>query len=138
MGPYSFWLFCQRTRVNRDASGTVAKRRQLNFEQFIEDKLTQHGKALEQLLKSVQKNEDLTKTLLDNIGNKYVNEPKMPEKIEVHHLKTRRRNESGNDNAIVRLGKKIPVYGNLVKDMIMGEVQKDQKDPIPLVEKNSN
>ncbi|XP_026331441.1 uncharacterized protein LOC113238813 [Hyposmocoma kahamanoa] len=71
-----------RTRVKREASSTVAQRRQLNFEQFIEDKLIQHGKALEQLLKSVQKNEELTKTLLDNIGNQYVSEPKMPEKIE--------------------------------------------------------
>lgn len=122
--------------MKRDASSTVAQRRQLNFEQFIEDKLIQHGKALEQLLKSVQKNEELTKTLLDNIGNNYVNEPKMPEKIEVYHPKTRRINES--DNAIVRLGRNIPVYGNLVKHMIMGEVRKDQKDPIPLVEKQNN
>lgn len=124
--------------MKREASRTVTKRRQLNIEQFIEDKLIQHGKALEQLLKSVQKNEELTKTLLDNIGNKYVNEPKMPEKIEVHHLKTRRRNENENDNAIVRLGRNIPVYGNLVRHMIEGEVRKYQKDPIPLVEKHSN
>lgn len=124
--------------MKREASSSVAKRRQLNFEQFIEDKLIQHGKALEQLLKSVQKNEELTKTLLENIGNKYVNEPKMPEKIEVHLQKTRRINGSENDNAIVRLGKNIPVYGNLVKHMIMGEVRNDQKDPIPLVEKHSN
>lgn len=124
--------------MKREASSTLAKRRQLNFEQFIEDKLIQHGKALEQLLKSVQKNEELTKTMLDNIGNKYVKEPKMPEKIEVLHQKTRRRNENENDNAILRLGKKLPVYGKLVKHMILGEVRKDQKDPIPLVEKHSN
>lgn len=62
----------------------------------------------------------------------------MPEKIEVYHQKTRRSNQSANDNEILRIGKNISVYGNLVKHMFMGEVRKDQKDPITLVEKQSD
>lgn len=107
----------------------------MDFERFIEDKLIQHGRALETLLKSAQRSEELSKTLLENIGNQYVQEPKMPEKIEVFHPKTRRSSQGANDNDIVRIGKNIPFYGNLVKHMFMGEVRRDQKDPIPLVEK---
>ncbi|XP_013186006.2 uncharacterized protein LOC106131440 [Amyelois transitella] len=48
---------------------------------FLEDKLIEHGQALEEILKIVQKNEELTKRIIDNFSMK-LSPPKMPEKLE--------------------------------------------------------
>ncbi|XP_053615787.1 uncharacterized protein LOC128678344 isoform X2 [Plodia interpunctella] len=57
---------------------------------FIEDKLIEHGQALELILKSVQKNEDLTKRLLDNMSLR-ISPPKLPQRIEGPVLTSGRR-----------------------------------------------
>ncbi|KAI8437695.1 hypothetical protein MSG28_011933 [Choristoneura fumiferana] len=52
-----------------------------SFDDFIEEKLMQHSQALEQLVRMVQQNEDVTKQLIENISLR-LEKPKLPEKVE--------------------------------------------------------
>ncbi|XP_049886056.1 uncharacterized protein LOC126380579 isoform X2 [Pectinophora gossypiella] len=113
-------------------SGSVAKY-DGDFAKFIEEKLVQHTRALEHLVNVVQSNEDLTKRLIDNLGH-YASTPKMPEKIEVQRVASSDKVDD-NDHPIVRAGKNTPLYGNLFKDLIVGQAHKNS-DPIPFVEKS--
>lgn len=124
---YSYLLFCQRIRSKRQATSTVTKRG-INFVQNVEHSLTQHSETLEQMLESVQKTEDLTKTLIENFANKYLKKPQMHENVEVYHEKTKQSNVTDNI-ALVPVSKKIPVYEKLLKHkQKIVEVSRDRKN----------
>lgn len=104
---------------------------------FIEDKLIEHGQALEQLLEMVNRNEELTKQLLSILSSK-LEAPKLPEKLEVVNYNRRSYNGNHNDaesteSAILRFGKRIPAYGKLFKNVILRHIQ-DNTDPTPFID----
>ncbi|XP_037302065.1 uncharacterized protein LOC115454007 isoform X2 [Manduca sexta] len=105
-----------------------------SFNQFVEEKLIQHSQALEHIIKIVRLIEEVMKKLIANIS-RIVTKPKLPEKIEVHPINRRSNDEvsDSNENLFVKLGKNLPKYGNLMKDVVMQEIQRGT-DPTPLVE----
>jgi hypothetical protein len=101
---------------------------------FIEHKLIQQGQVLEYLVKMLQKNEEVTNKLLENLSRN-VAKPKLPEKVEAYKI-----NHFPDDeepNPFVRMSKNLPKYGSLLKDVFVNEV-KPNHDPIPLVEVPEN
>lgn len=125
-------MFRQRIR-KREAGSTKNKKSDQSFYNFVEEKLIQQGQALEHLVKMASNNEELTKTLIENLGTN-IDKPKMPEKVEVHR-KVRGSNES-DDSPIVRLAKHVPQYGKLFKDMIESQAR-DDPEPVILVDNDS-
>ncbi|XP_038207479.1 uncharacterized protein LOC119829149 [Zerene cesonia] len=111
------------------------KSKKNKFVEFVEEKLIQHTQALEHLIKTATNNGVLIKTLIENLSHK-MEEPKMPEKIEVHR-QSRRSNSEDTDNPLIKFGRSIPTYGVLFKDMIMRAFERDDA-PTPLVERRSN
>ncbi|XP_032522752.2 uncharacterized protein LOC116774197 [Danaus plexippus] len=59
----------------------TSKTKQKEFNDFVEDKLIMHTQALEHLVKLAETNEEVTKKLVENLGQK-MESPKLPEKIE--------------------------------------------------------
>ncbi|CAD0204746.1 unnamed protein product [Chrysodeixis includens] len=106
------------------------------FNSFIEEKLMQQSQALEHLVKKVDASGDLIKKLIDNLS-RGIEKPRLPAKAEPEEvgainkdLKVTQRSE----NPLLRLGKNIPKYGKLAKDLILKDMQSGT-DPTPLLEK---
>lgn len=102
------------------------------------------NQALEHLIKAVDSSENLIKKLIDNLS-KSLEKPKLPTKVEpgeVPQVKRRNSNNRDNskddvrDNPVLRLGKNIPKYGKLAKDLMMKD--NSDTDPTPLVEDVTN
>ncbi|KAL0868594.1 hypothetical protein ABMA27_008057 [Loxostege sticticalis] len=123
----------------RDAGSSKGKVKELYDvnNDFIEEKLVEHGQALEHLVVLVQNNEELTRKLVDKLSNfKTGEKPELPEKVEV--LNFRRKNsakskieENVAENPFVRLSKNLPKYGLLLKDLVLK--QDGSADPRPLL-----
>lgn len=128
-----FLLFCQRKRWKRQVASSAIAKKPINFASFLEDSLVQHGKALEQMLRSVQKSENITKSLIETFIRKYVIEPPATEKInhekqtnyqkQIIYEKTKRTHGS----APVLIGKKIPANRTVHLQTNKTEVQIEQK-----------
>ncbi|XP_063832654.1 uncharacterized protein LOC135081797 [Ostrinia nubilalis] len=68
----------------REAKPSRRKNNESDNKDFIEEKLVAHGQALEHLVTMVQKNEELTRKLVEKLSAlKTVEEPEMPEKVEL-------------------------------------------------------
>lgn len=82
----------------------------------------------------VRTNEELMKKLIEHLGKK-IEMTKMPEKVEVHHPNRRSNNVFVEEieHPVVKLGRNIPKYGSLFKDVILKEMESDT-DPTPFVE----
>lgn len=110
------------------------------FTNFLEEKLMQQSQALEHLIKKVDVSGDLIKKLIDNLS-KGIEKPRMPAKAEpeeVHPTKNpTNSSDESPDNPLLRLGKHMPKYGKLAKDLILKEIHTDV-DPLPLVETESD
>ncbi|KAJ8711670.1 hypothetical protein PYW08_008624 [Mythimna loreyi] len=112
-----------------------------SFTSFIEEKLMHQNQALEHLIKSVDKTGDMIKKLIDNLS-RGLEKPTMPTKAEVDEpSQVKRRHNSNNrdnskDNPVLRLGKNIPKYGKLAKDLMFKD--NSGTDPTPLIEENIN
>lgn len=94
--------------------------------------MIQHTQALEHLVKLVQMNEETSRQLLENLSNN-VEQPKLPEKIEVHQQR-RPVHLDEPDHPILRLGKNVTKYGKLIGNILISEI-KNHTDPIPIIEK---
>ncbi|XP_022113918.2 uncharacterized protein LOC110992412 [Pieris rapae] len=90
---------------------------QSQFLQFVEEQLIQHTQALERILKTTANNEELLQALIEHFLNN-MDQPKMPEKIEVH-VPTRRTYNEDSENPLVMFGKGFSTYGSLLKDIII-------------------
>ncbi|CAB3233655.1 unnamed protein product [Arctia plantaginis] len=120
----------------------VKKREALNsenFNDFLVEKLTAHTQALEHLVKKVDRQEEITRQLIEHLS-KSLEKPKLPTKVET--IKTRehvqRRSNSFHketENSILRLGKNIPMFGRLAKDLFMEEIKSDT-DATPILQSN--
>ncbi|KAL0819115.1 hypothetical protein ABMA28_008377 [Loxostege sticticalis] len=70
----------------RNAGSSKGKAKELYdvTNDFIEEKLVEHGQALEHLVVLVQNNEELTRKLVDKLSNfKTGEKPELPEKVEL-------------------------------------------------------
>ncbi|KAF9411430.1 hypothetical protein HW555_009777 [Spodoptera exigua] len=103
-----------------------------NFYNFIEEKLMHQNQALEHLITSVDNSSDMIKKLIDNLS-KGLEKPKMPTKAEPEKVLKPKANNNMKDNPIVKLGKNMPKYGRLAKDLFMKEVV-SSTDPTPIIE----
>ncbi|XP_035453226.2 uncharacterized protein LOC118278215 isoform X1 [Spodoptera frugiperda] len=103
-----------------------------NFYTFIEEKLMHQNQALEHLITSVDNTGDMIKKLIDNLS-KGLEQPKMPTKAEPEKVPKPKLNVSTSDHPLVKLGKNIPKYGRLAKDLLMKEVI-SSTDPTPIIE----
>ncbi|XP_028166897.1 uncharacterized protein LOC114357481 [Ostrinia furnacalis] len=110
----------------REAKPSRRKNNESDNKDFIEEKLVAHGQALEHLVTMVQKNEELTRKLVEKLSAlKTVEEPEMPEKVEVHN--TRRsyvvdddeQKQNVAENPFTRLARNLPKYGLLLKDLVL-------------------
>ncbi|XP_052754085.1 uncharacterized protein LOC113514707 [Galleria mellonella] len=117
------------------ASTRIEKRdtsKQNDCNNFIEEKLIEHGQALGYLVKVIENNEKVIKQLVENLS-KSAQKSKLPEEIEIHK-ETRRHNaeedSADNDSIIFRIGKRIPKYGTLFKNVILNHFE-DRTDPMP-------
>lgn len=113
-----------------------------DFSSFIEEKLMHQNQALEHLIKAVDNSGDMIKKLIENLS-KGLEKPQLPTKAEVGEapqVKRRhnnnRDNSKDNDNPVLRLGKNIPKYGKLAKDLLLRD--NSNTDPTPLIEENTN
>lgn len=130
-----------KRNINYFRSQTIQKRETERssmevFNSFIEEKLMQQSQALEHLVKKVDASGDLIKNLIDNLS-RGIEKPRMPAKAEPEEVainKDPNINENGSENPLVRLGKNIPKYGKLAKDLILKDMQSGT-DPTPLLEK---
>ncbi|KAI8437696.1 hypothetical protein MSG28_011933 [Choristoneura fumiferana] len=106
-----------------------------SFDDFIEEKLMQHSQALEQLVRMVQQNEDVTKQLIENISLR-LEKPKLPEKVEVQQPSRRfYTTDASQNNPFSRFGEKVPRYGNLMKNLMVKEYSHDS-EPNVIVEQS--
>ncbi|KPJ17920.1 hypothetical protein RR48_07317 [Papilio machaon] len=118
----------------REVTDSTKKKQSFSqFKEFVEDKLIQHTQALEHLVKLVQMNEETSRQLLENLSNN-VEQPKLPEKIEVHQQRRPVNIEDEVDHPILRLGKNVTKYGKLIGNILINEL-KNHTDPIPIIEK---
>lgn len=102
------------------------------------------NQALEHLIKAVDASGDLIKKLIENLS-KGLEKPKLPTKVEpgeVPQVKRKNNNsrdynskDNTKDNPVLKLGKNIPKYGKLVKDLVMKD--NSDTDPTPLVEEST-
>ncbi|XP_045538200.1 uncharacterized protein LOC106707707 isoform X2 [Papilio machaon] len=118
----------------REVTDSTKKKQSFSqFKEFVEDKLIQHTQALEHLVKLVQMNEETSRQLLENLSNN-VEQPKLPEKIEVHQQRRPVNIEDEVDHPLLRLGKNVTKYGKLIGNILINEL-KNHTDPIPIIEK---
>lgn len=95
----------------------------------------QHSQALEQLVRMVQQNEDVTKQLIENISLR-LEKSKPPEKVEVQEPSRRFHSiDAIHNNPFSRLGEKVPIYGNLMRNLMVKEYSHDS-EPNVIVEQS--
>lgn len=102
---------------------------------FIIEKLVQHTQALEHLLEIIENSEQMLKKIVEFFSRK-LEQPQMPEKIEVPTLS--RRSYVENDDPelpIVKFGENIRRYGSLMKNLILKEI-KNEPEPIVYIEQD--
>ncbi|KAL4717090.1 hypothetical protein ACJJTC_016977 [Scirpophaga incertulas] len=105
-------------------------------DQFVEEKLIEHSRALEHLVNLVEENGQLTKQLVENLSRQ-ISTPKLPERIGISRA-AKHTNESDDEddsNVLVRFGKSIPKFGSIFKKLLLNDM-KYEDDPIPLVEED--
>lgn len=95
-----------------------------------------HTQALEHLVKLAEANEEVTKKLVENLGQK-MESPKLPEKIEVHNNVRRSGTADATEHPIVTFARKMPSYGIFFKDVLLAELKSDE-EPVAVVENNSS
>nr|XP_021190338.2 uncharacterized protein LOC110376256 [Helicoverpa armigera] len=116
-----------------------------NTNAFIEEKLMHQNQALEHLIIEVDKSSDMIKTLIDTLS-KGLEKPNLPIRVDPgdepqNTNKPSNSNEGqdhpigrqGKEHAIARLGKNLPKYGKLAKDLLVKDVYTGT-DPTPIVE----
>lgn len=115
-----------------------------SFNDFLVEKLTEHSQALQHLVEKVDRQEEITRQLIEHLS-KSLEKPKLPTKVETirtkEHIQRRsnthhmdRTEQKMTENPLLRLGKNIPVYGRLAKDILMEEIR-SETDPTPLLER---